>query len=89
MGKKRSKRVKSISNQKSKLILQTKLLVFISIVSILFTLLCLMFVPIICKNMNWFIGLLALNYLFTCTTVVFTYILVRNSIFDSEYEQLD
>jgi hypothetical protein len=83
------RRVTEIADRKSELIVKMKRLVFISIISILFPLICLMFVPMICKYMNWSIGLLVLNYILTCIAVIYTGILVRNSIFDSEYEQLD
>lgn len=81
--------VTSISNQKSKLISQMKRLLSISIFAILIPLLCLMFVPIICKCVNWSVGLLVLNYILTCIAVLYTGILVRNSIFDKDYEGLD
>jgi hypothetical protein len=83
------RRVTEIADRKSELIVKMKRLVFISIISIVFPLICLMFVPMICKYMNWSIGLLVLNYILTCIAVIYTGILVRNSIFDSEYEQLD
>jgi hypothetical protein len=82
------RRVCAIADRKTELIIQMKRLVLISIFTILIPLLCLMFVPIICKCMNWSIGLLVLNYLLTCLTVIYTGILVRSSIFDKDYEGL-
>ena len=80
------RKVTEFADRKSELIVKMKRLVFISIISILFPLICLMFVPMICKYMTWSISLLVLNYILTCIAVIYTGVIVRNSIFDEEYE---
>lgn len=80
------RRVEAISKNKAELISKMKQLVVLSAFSILFPLMCLILVPIICKCLTWSIISLGINFLLASITVIYTVILVRNSIFDGEYE---
>lgn len=77
-------RVTQISKQKMELISNLKLLILISIFSILFPLLCLVLTPLICCC--WSVSLLVINFILTVITVVYTGFLIWKSIIDLDYE---
>jgi hypothetical protein len=79
-------RVIAISKNKTELISKMKQLVVLSAISILFPLICLVFVPVICFSTTWSVILLGVNFLLACITVIYTVFLARNAIFDEEYE---